>query len=157
MDEDTNYEGQDHYHKWLEEEHEGDRDVARYEGEKPTCPLTLGVPQCGTCGSDDTHEVYFGVGDIEAYSCMGCGNVSATIYDDSNAANDDEPEVECAVSPDAKILINYNILDEGFPVGTATDKEYHHHISIPHLGFETVKENVKNWAVETGYTLEVTG
>lgn len=169
MDEDTNYEGQDHYHKWLEEEHEGDRDVPWYErgstqifvrdhvDTSGTSNLLTELPSCGMCGSADTHDVYFGVSTIEAYSCMDCGNVSATISDEPDAANDDESEVECAVDPDAKVLVHYDIFDNGLPVGAATDKGYHHHISIPYLGFETVKENIKNWAVETGYTLQVTG
>jgi hypothetical protein len=106
---------------------------------------------CGYCDSNDTHEVFFGIDGVQTYRCNNCKRVNGTVTDEpSGAVSGDLPE-----STVERTHTHYNILENGFTVGVATDKGYHHHISIPHLGFETVKENVKNWAVETGYTLEV--
>ena len=110
------------------------------------------APPCDNCGSDDTHSVYFGVEGTSSYTCADCSHTTTTFDDDepSGAVSGDLPE---AVIEDTHT--HYDILDNGILVGTATDKGYHHHIDIPHLSFETVKENVKNWATETGYTLEI--
>lgn len=185
MDEDACYAVQVQYHKWLEEVgHTAPGDVVAV-GEIPhsvgsvlkvdASSVTVAIQPfeppkaldsavanvqvfpllnhstCGFCGSDDIHEVFFDVGGVETYKCNDCLRVSGTFTDEPRGTvSGDLPEAE-----EVAVGVNYNILDNTFPVGVATDKGYHHHISIPHLGFETVKENVKNWAVETGYTLEV--
>lgn len=157
MDDDTNYEGEDHYHRSLKDKLE-EALVSSARRAAPTSVLGTEIPEipevpvCSNCSSDDVHSVYFGVDNMDTYQCNDCGNVTATIVDDepSGVVSGDLPE---AAEEDA--YTHYTIIENGHPVGAATDKGYHHHISIPYLGFETVKESVKNWAVETGYTLEV--
>lgn len=134
MDDDTNYEGEDHYHAYRRSQ---------------TTDYRSQLYHASEAGEDCTYIVQAMLDGVGTTLPRGAALASCTIAPPTGGTvSGDLPE---AVIEDDHT--HYTIYDDGFPVGVATDQGYHHHISIPHLGFETVKENVKNWAVETGYTL----